>query len=275
MRFKARVSLLALVVCALMAVLAPSAAQASFGVESFFAGNCEVATCGAGAKDPNLKETEEKAYRQAGGHVPFGVTDFRLNSAGPVGPLNAFIPEGSIKNVRVDVPAGVVTNPQAVPMCSMKDFEGHPVEFAPGKTAYTESTCPESSEIGTQTVTVLVLDEEAPFSKANPAPVNVQLTGTVYNLEQPYGLGADYGVALDLAPILKGAELYSHTFIEGNVEWGSDYHDYFNIQNIPGEPPLLESRLVFKGNTPGTSGFIRNPTNCSVSGAGNNDRCDG
>jgi len=44
MRFHVRISILTFVVAALVAALAPTAAQAAFGVEKFFAGNCEKAT---------------------------------------------------------------------------------------------------------------------------------------------------------------------------------------------------------------------------------------
>ncbi len=49
-------------------------------------------------------------------------------------------------------------------------------------------------------------------------------------------------------------QLYAHTIIEGNVEWGAqaagtgkaDYHDYFEIAVSP-ELPLISSRLIFNG----------------------------
>ena len=65
------------------------------------------------------------------------------------------------------------------------------------------------------------------------------LEGLIYNLEPPNGLGSDFGVALEIAGV------YAHTFIEGNVEWASDYHDYFEVHNIP--PGLISSRLTFYG----------------------------
>jgi hypothetical protein len=246
---------LALVTSAIVAVSAP-AAQAAFGVEKLFAGNCLVNTCGEGAKVPTLKEAEEQGYRQAGGHPPFGVTDFRLTTFTGIGPLKATVPQASVKNVRVDVAAGVVTNPESVPKCSMKDFEASPVEPIPGVHAHTKSTCPASSEIGVNKVETVVEVAKGVFK-------DYVLEGAVYNLEQPVGLGSDFGVALNLEPIF-GAPIYSHTFIEGNVEWATDYHDYFIIKNVT--PGLIESRLTFTGNAAGTSGFLRNPSVCSVAG---------
>ena len=47
-----------------------------------------------------------------------------------------------------------------------------------------------------------------------------------------------------LPKALTGVEgLVAHTLIEGHVEWGSDYHDYYEIKVSP-EIPLVASRLI-------------------------------
>src|SRR5271154_4359942 len=257
MRSHVRISILAIVVAALAVALAPAAADAAFGVERFFAGNCLESTCGKEAKPPSESEEETKGFRPAGGKVPFGVTDFRLNTFTGVGPLKATVPQGSVKELRVDVAPGVVTNPQAVAKCSQADFAAEPFEFAPGQFALTESTCPNSSIIGKNIVETVIEVAAGVFK-------NYTFEGLVYNLEQPVGLGSEFGVALNLEPLL-GFPLYSHTLIEGNVEWASNYHDYFVIKGIT--PGLIESRLVFEGTKPTTLGFLRNPTACTKRGA--------
>src|ERR1700733_3447381 len=125
MRVHVRFSLLALLVGAIVIVSAP-AAQAAFGVEKFFAGNCKAAfeSCGAGAKEGGTVEAETEGFRTAGGYTPFGVTDFVLNHHEQTVPFAAKVPDESVKNLRTDVAPGVVTNPEAVPKCSMKDFLG-------------------------------------------------------------------------------------------------------------------------------------------------------
>lgn len=245
MRVKVRVSLVALVVSAFVLVAAaPSASAAGFGIEKFFAGNCKEATCGEGAKAPSLAEEETKGYRTAGGDVPFGVTDFVFKT-------HEGIPLGNVKNIRVDVAPGVVTNPQAVTRCSMKDFTG--IEVEPG--VFTEPDCPASSLIGKQFVKVAVA-----------LNTDIPLEGKVYNLEPSVGLSSEFGVALELAPVAHGAPVVAHTLIEGNVEWASNYHDYFIIKNVSKALPLVESRLVFEGTTANTFGFLRNPTACTAPG---------
>ena len=250
MRFHVRISILTFVVAALVVVLAPAAAQAAFGVEKFFAGNCEKATCGKEAEEPEESVEATEGFRLAGGKVPFGVTDFRMKThVIQTVPFEAVAPEGNVENLRVDVAPGVVTNPQAVTKCSMSDFTSK--EFVKGTGFFEASKCPASSEIGINTVETVV-----PISGIF---ADVKFEGKVYNLEQGVGLGSEFGVALEVEP-----GVFTHTIIEGNVEWANNYHDYFVIKNVP--KGLIESRLVFEGTKATTLGFLRNPTACTKPG---------
>lgn len=268
MRSHARVWFIALLTAVLLAAFAPVAAQAAgFGVEKFFAANCgkggetkaeaeKFEKCGEVAKEnTTTKEAEEEGYNVAGGHPPFGVTDFVIAHHEQTEPIPAQLPNESVQNLRTDVAPGVVTNPETVTKCSLKDFESTLVEPAHG--FYLESKCPASSLIGENTVVLAVPVGE---SKGAPFYANVTLKGKVYNLEQPYGLASDFGVALDVKALAKGAPVFAHTYIEGSVEWLSDYHDYFTIKNIT--PGLISSRLAFYGRS-GTTGFLRNPSACT------------
>ncbi len=257
MRFPVRVSvsLFALLLSgALLAALASSALAApEFGLESFFASNCKVATCEAAATPA---EEQADAYTQALGHPPFGITDFKLKRKQiQTSPFPAFAPEGNLKHLRIDVVPGVSTNPEAVPKCSIADFTGTEVEPVPGVHAFTEPHCP-GSEIGENIIKTVVEPAAGVFA-------DVELSGKVYNLEQPNGLSSEFGVAISAAPLFGGAPLFLHTLIDGHIEWASDYHDLFEINNIP--PGLLESRLIFNGNI-GTGGFLTNPSVCAGKG---------
>ena len=280
MRVQFRVSLVALLVGAFVAVLVPGVAQASAGIESFFAANCNVNTC---KKNPGETKAEELAkaktegFTQAGGHPNFGITDFTVNTFPVGGGVKA--PEGTVTHVRTDVAPGVSTDPQAVPKCSFEEF-GKEFEPAPGVHTglYEKPKCNVEiegvkSEIGVNEVVVFAENKKAEF-------FDIPLTGTVYNLEQPKGLASDFGVALPLPESLTEelfgfptGQLYAHTLIEGNVEWGAeatgtgkaDYHDYFEIEVSP-LLPLIRSRLIFNGNI-GKGGFLTNPTSCTGPGA--------
>jgi hypothetical protein len=254
-----RTWLIALLAGAGLVGAVPSAAQAAFGVESFFAANCKNATCTAESTGKNPSEF----FTQAAGHPVAGVTDFTIKShVIQTTPFDAVAPEGNVKSVRTDVAPGVSTNPEAVTKCSVASFKGTEEEPVPGLHAFTAPTCPES-EIGSNIVHIV-------FEVAPGVFKNYVLEGKMYNLEQPEGLSSYFGIALSLEPVL-GVPLYVHTFLEGHIEWGAeaqgtgkaDYHDYYEIKNIT--PGLIESRVIFNGtagNT-GLGGFVTNPSNCA------------
>src|SRR5580692_1179432 len=166
MRSHVRISLLALLTGALVAVSAPSAAQAAAGVESFFASNCKVNTCKKVPKAEEKEKAELEGFTQAGGHPNFGITDFTVNNKEVA--AGVFAPEGVVTHIRTDVAPGVATNPQAVEKCSMEEFDS--TEVAPG--FFLAPTCESATEIG--------VNEAVVFDGAGDLP----LTGDVYNLEQ-------------------------------------------------------------------------------------------
>jgi hypothetical protein len=252
-----------------MALAAPMVqAAVPFGIEKFVAANCKTGhpECGEellfGAysvpKEPSLSEAREAGYTQAAGHPPFGVTAFQVNLEGaiPEAAPAGIATVGPVTHVRTDVAPGVSTNPEAVKKCTIEEFEGH--EVAPG--VFTPPTCSAETEIGVNKVIVYL----GPAATPKDAP----LEGKVYNVVQPAGLSSLFAVALELPEALTGhAGLVAHTLIEGHVEWGSDYHDYYEIKVSP-TIPLIASRLSLfgdKGNT-GNGGFITNPSNCAGPG---------
>ena len=247
----ARIWFVALLAGAGIFAVAVPAAQASFGVEGFFAGNCTVSTCGELGK--SVKESEY--FTQAAGHPNFGISDFTLKTKVVV-PEAVFEPEGVAEELRVDVPPGLSTNPEAVPKCPLEDFTSKPV--APG--IFEESKCEASTILGTNEVTVLAQIPSGPFAGKF---IKKHLEGNVYNLVQPEGLPSDFGVAINLAPL--GIPYFAHVLIEGGVAWNSDYHEYFTIKNLSKELPLVQSRLIYKGNNDplGAGAFLTNPSACN------------
>ncbi len=96
-----------------------------------------------------VEEAEEEGFTQAGGRVPYGVTDFVLAS---VGEYPEKIPTAATTHIRTDVAPGLATNPFAVETCSLAEFGGGPLASvglfeAPGEEC-------EESEIGTQEATI-------------------------------------------------------------------------------------------------------------------------
>jgi hypothetical protein len=305
MRTHARISLLVLICCGLVAALVPVASLAAEfpAIEKFVATNCTKEKCGQEnvlgpfnepKAEVTVKEAEEEGFTQAGGRVPFGVTDFKLATfeegkpETTPGSYPKKVPTSVVTHLRTDVAPGLATNPFAVTQCSLANFGN--VEAVPGSGFYTAPNCPES-KLGTNEATVY----------AGPTAKDVPLSGTVYNLEPEKGLASEFGVALKIPIPLSGGALkagfekaeaegakpgvggfpslaeqkfveeqqyFAHTLIKGNVEWGrqangtnkGDYHDYFEIDVSP-HLPLIRSRLVFEGQN-GNGDFITNATSC-------------
>src|SRR3954468_3679692 len=112
----------ALVVTAtLMLAVAAPAAHAAFGISSFSA--------------TVLKSDLTTPETQAGAHPYVGITQFTFNTVPLLG-----TPDGNVKDIRVDLPPGLISNPEATPKCSATDFA--------------TNHCDPSTQIGTEDLTV-------------------------------------------------------------------------------------------------------------------------
>ncbi|HST54789.1 MAG TPA: hypothetical protein VLJ42_02700 [Solirubrobacteraceae bacterium] len=178
-----------------------SAAQAAFGVASF--------TANVVQSDGTTLET------QAGSHPFEGYTTFTLNTVNvavpPAPPL--LVPDGNVRNIRVDVPAGLTSNPQALPQCTDAQLA--------------TLTCPVESQVGTQALTV--------FNGTNDVPIRVPL----YNMVPPDGHPADFAFSA----------LGSRGDVMGNIRTDGDYGVYYTIHVAapPAAPPVISSTLTFWG----------------------------
>lgn len=244
----ARVALLMTITSsALFATVLAPAAQAGFGVteSNFEAGTCNVPSCTYESVEANPGE----AFTQAAGHPPWGITGLELNHTGTGG---GRVPEGELKRLRVDVPAGLAADPQALPECSMAQFEAN--------------SCPADTKAGRTELEAHVL------------LTVVNVPGTVYNLQRRPGLPLLFGINSGVEPLVN-----VHIFLEGHVSYAhedvlqtrgipsGDYHEYFEIDNIPREGEMLgvkvpigvvKSKLLFEGRA-GQGNFLTLPSVCS------------
>lgn len=218
-----------------------SSAQAGFGVYKWEAATCKEETCNAEGKNPGAE-----FYTQVAGHPNFGITDFAFNYSKSTNLLGEEVktPEEHVHNVRVDLPAGLAVNPEAVPQCSEADIA--------------ELKCPESTRVGT---------DEAEGTAEIGLGIKKTVTEPfgVYNVERRPGEAARFavevkGTLIELAEKFSGTKLRSAIYLNGGISWfhegetsensgvaSGDYHEYFKIQNIPTEPELIESKLIFWG----------------------------
>jgi hypothetical protein len=199
------------------------------------AGTCE--------KDapPCSVATPDQFYEEAAGHPPVGFTQFIVNQEEfePLPLIKRKRPIGDLKTLRVDLPVGLTVNPQATPQCDL----GPQSEKSP-------ETCPPETQVGisevTATHTETGLDVPVP-----PVPV--------YNVVPKPGEPARFGFSV----------AGSDVFLEADVAWEGDYHEYFTIHvhkvALPlvgeGKARVAKNRLVFDG-TSGDGTFITTPATC-------------
>jgi len=195
----------------------------------------QAGTCTSDA-GPCSVETPGQFYERAAGHPPVGFTQFIVNSEpGLLGP----IPIGNLRTVRVDLPPGLTVNPQS----SVERCELGPEE--------SPSSCPATSKVGYSEVTAT--NQDTGLSVPFPAV-------DVFNLVPNDGEPARFGLSL----------LGNDIYLEADVAWESDYHEYFTIHGakvelppIPAELARLRiNRLVFDGTSGPDGTFITTPTTC-------------
>jgi hypothetical protein len=198
----------ALVLLTILAV-AP-AAHAAFGIAGFE------------AKVTNADENDD--YEQAGGHPHFGITDILFNTTADG------TPDGNVEDLRVDPPAGLVSNPQALPQCT--------------DTQRSTTGCPPETQLGTEELSAVVdgvfLRLKVPFYNMTFDDTQVSRFG--FNPEKA-------GDALGPLPteVVTAVGALDPVDIIGGVRWESDYGVYFTISDTAASPEVISSKLKFFG----------------------------
>jgi hypothetical protein len=215
-------------VAMLVAAFGASSASA-IGISNWEAGTCTTTGCTyAGAPS--------EFFAQAAGHPPVGATDFSVNVEG----------EDQVKRVKVELPAGLNVNPQAVPQCPA-NLETR---------TFDENECAAlGSKVGTSEVT----------SKVLGLPIG-PLSFPVYNLTPGNGEPGLFGFHVHLEVLGIGL-ISEYVFLETAIEWAGDYHESFFINGIEAFPPLARNRLTFEGQAGGFNGgggsFLTLPSPCN------------
>lgn len=158
-------------------------------------------------------------YTQAGGHPYEGVTDFTVSNTGGA-------PDGNVSNIRVDIPPGLISNPQATPQCTDAELSS--------------SSCPADTQLGVVQLQVFLGSTVPPL----PGGTDQWLGASVYNMVPPAGKVSDYAFNV---PVVN-----TRTDIIGGIRSASDDGLYFTIA-VPSSPAeLVHSILTFWG-VPGDS----------------------
>ena len=168
---------------------------------------------------------------QAGAHADL-TTAFSLNTAtGPAGP----VPDGTLKEARVDLPAGLYGDPGVVPQCTAADFN----DYGRG--------CPVASQVGVMTVqvaadtgnpasfvTVPVFDMET--VPGETAAFAAAVVGTPVRISVTVPAGNGYRLRASIRAINQGVPIYATTL----TLWGvpaDPSHDAERYVNGPLAPP--------------------------------------
>lgn len=245
----AMVGLAALLVGAVR-LAGPAAGAQAFAVSKWEAGTCVESGCtDAGS--------HSAFYTQAAGHPNFGITDFEFSyTEKELLGKKWKEPIGHVKDVRVDLPPGLAVNPEATAeLCTEAELDSD------------EHECPAESEVGVDQATgtaEILLGVKETVTEEFP----------VYNMERKRGEPSRFGVEIN-STLLKTVNLQGHVYLEGGISWKpeaetsessgvvtADYHEYFTIPNIPEQPEIIESRLIFKGVVDGHA-FLTLPSTCS------------
>jgi hypothetical protein len=195
-------------------------------------------------------------YTQAGGHPPFGVTDFTLNTFPNATGIGGF-PEGFVKDIVVNTPEGLSVNPEAAPQCKISEI--------------TAGACPSNTIVGINYLTVAITAPvgsppvcEFPPGTPQPGCPQARVAVPVYNMEPFDGVPSMVAFLTETGP----------TFIVGSLS-PVDQHVTFTISDVhlpaagpPKSPPIIGSRLVFFGGknpiNPSLNGtYLTMPSNCA------------
>ncbi len=128
---------------------------------------------------------------QAGSHPNNAWTDFRLSTeirSTPSGPQEW--PTEALRDARVDLPPGIVGNPQGIPTCSIEQIN---------RNAPNGGSCPIGSQVGTVTLWKI----GAQGTPGSPAAAIQPL----YNMKAPHGTAALLGFIVSPVPVYIEAKL--------------------------------------------------------------------
>jgi len=211
----------------------------------WLAGTCITPTC--------TPETPGEFFTVAGGHPPFGYTQYTIRQKTvEVGPSEfRQIPVGPLGTIKVDLPPGLTVNPNATPVkCTLAEFN----EAKPGDPSEGPN-CPAASQTGVEQVTLKVV--LGPGTGVPVAPIPGVTEIPVYNLVPEEGEPALFGFKAG-----KPGEK-EEVFLKTEISWQSDFHESFSIKIPPPSFGTLpwKSRLVQSGRA-GNGTFITNPTTC-------------
>jgi hypothetical protein len=166
----------ALQAVALLVVAMPSSASAAFGL-----------IAGSEGFSVTAREEDGSVDHRAGSHPYRLTTTINLN-LGPESPGEPGVPfsDGDLRELRLDLPPGLIENPSVVPQCNLALF--HTPRVSPFESSASGESCPENTQIGVATVTSSHAGGPRTFG--------------IFNLEPPPGAPSEFGFSPYGSPIV-------------------------------------------------------------------------
>jgi hypothetical protein len=211
-------------------VAAPVVVHQPLSLEPVVSGGEAASVFGIGNYELNPEEEGGGPATQAGSH-PFQLTtsfslDLRAmpenyNVGGPL-VTEEDQPYAATRDLRFNVPPGLIGNPTPLPKCSMLTF----TEQAKGN-----GTCPNDTVVG-----VAVTGTQGGVSVSQ---VPLEVASPLYSLEPSQGEPARFGfLVLGAIPVL----------LDTSVRTGGDYGVTVTVPDIPSGVPVLTSQVTFWGD---------------------------
>lgn len=122
------------------------------------------------------------------------------------------MPEGTVKEIQVDLPPGLIGNLSEIPQCATEEFLSSNL---------TTQACPSATQVGTMSLKTTLLEGTFP----------------VFNLDPPPGEVAQLGVFALITPVV----------MRISVRTGGDYGLTVRMHNVPQSLPLLGGALDLWG----------------------------
>ena len=203
-------------------LLAPTSAEASFGFLPGPEGFGVSATVEGGT------ETDT----QAGSHPYSLITEINLKLAGEI-PGRPGVPatDGDVRDLRLEEPGGLVENPQAIPQCTLAQFQTP--RNSPFEASRSGESCPAEDQVGVVAVRSSA-DGGATrtFGLFNLAPPSGEISALGF---APYGVpitltphtrqaGGEYGITLDATGLPQSFDLYGLKFVVWGNPWAISHN---------------------------------------------------
>jgi hypothetical protein len=203
------------------------------------------------------------ALAPAGSH-PFAMTTvFKFKTLETGGLL---VPDGDVKDIVVNLPAGLVGNPTATPRCTIEQFNTRNPRLSQG---FSGAGCPNETQVGIAGIELNVPEEEAA----------TQYYG-IYNLVAPPGVPAEFGINPIGVPIILTPKVRTGTDYGVNVASRNTNQSLrvYSVKTIFWGVPADSSHDALRGECMGLGGqplggtcpvgtqrrpFLTLPTSCS------------